>query len=120
MTRDVAIRLVWAAEADSIIGSDLILSVMTGIRPEEARVLRWDHVTLDSATIHVWRSTRAHGDVKTVRSPRTLEVATQAVEAPRRRQTQRESDRVHARELWHETGLVFTTFIGTELDSHNR
>ena len=40
MTRDVAIRLVQAAEADPIIGSYMILSVMTGIRPEEARALR--------------------------------------------------------------------------------
>ena len=40
MTPDVAIRLVQAAEADSTIGSYLILSVMTGIRPEEARALR--------------------------------------------------------------------------------
>jgi integrase len=119
MTRDVAIRLVQAAEADSIIGSYLILSVMTGIRPEETRALRWDHVDLDGATIHVWRSTRAHGDVKTVKSRRTLEIAPQAVEALRRRQTQQERDRGQARELWHETGLVFTTSIGTELDSHN-
>jgi integrase len=119
MTRDVAIRLVQAAEADSIIGSYLILSVMTGIRPEEARALRWDHVDLDGATIHVWRATRAHGDVKTVKSRRTLEIAPQAVEALRRRQTQQERDREQARELWHETGLVFTTSIGTELDSHN-
>ena len=40
MTPDVAIRLVQAAEADSTIGLYLILSVMTGIRPEEARALR--------------------------------------------------------------------------------
>ena len=119
MTRDVAIRLVEAAEADSVIASYLILSVMTGIRPEEARALRWDHVDLDGATIHVWRSTRAHGDMKTVKSRRTLEIAPQAVEALRRRLTQQERDRVQARELWHETGLVFTTSIGTELDSHN-
>ena len=26
---------------------------------------------------------------------------------------------MEARELWHETGLAFTTSIGTELDSHN-
>jgi hypothetical protein len=39
MTRDVAIRLVQAAEADATIGSYLILSVMTDIRPEEARAL---------------------------------------------------------------------------------
>jgi integrase len=90
-----------------------------GIRPEEARALRWDHVDLDGAAINVWRSTRAHGDVKTVKSRRTLEIAPQAVEALRRRLTQQERDRVQARELWHETGLVFTTSIGTELDSHN-
>jgi integrase len=119
MTRDVAIRLVEAAEADSVIASYLILSVMTGIRPEEARALRWDHVDLDGATIHVWRSTRAHGDMKTVKSRRTSEIASQAVEALRRRQTQQERDRVQARELWHETGLVFTPSIGTEMDSHN-
>jgi integrase len=119
MTRDVAVRLVQAAEADPNIGSYLILSLMTGIRPEECRALRWDHVDLDSATIHVWRSTRAHGDVKTVKSRRTLEIAPQAVEALRRRQSQQDSDRMQARELWHETGLVFTTSIGTELDSHN-
>lgn len=119
MTRDVAIRLVQTAEADPTIGSYLILSVMTGIRPEECRALRWDHVDLGAATIHVWRSTRAHGDVKTVKSRRTLEIAPQAVEALRRRQAQQERDRVQARELWRETGLVFTTSVGTELDSHN-
>jgi integrase len=97
----------------------LILSVMTGIRPEEPRALRWDHVDLDGATIHVWRSTRAHGDVKTVKSRRTLEIAPQAVGALRRRQAQQECDREAARQLWHETGLVFTTSVGTEMDSHN-
>jgi integrase len=119
MTRDVATRLMQAAEAEPTIGSYLILSVMTGIRPEECRALRWDHVDLGAGIIHVWRSTRAHGDVKTVKSRRTLEIAQQAVEALRRRQTQQDRDRVQARELWHETGLVFTTSIGTELDSHN-
>jgi integrase len=119
MTRNVAIRLVQAAEADPIIGSYLILSVMTGIRPEECRALRWDHVDLGAGDLHVWRSTRAHGDVKTVKSRRTLEIAQQAVDALRRRQAQQDRDRVQARELWHETGLVFTTPIGTEMDSHN-
>jgi len=119
MTRDVAVQLVRAAEADSTIGSYLILSVMTGVRPEEARALRWDHVDLGAGIIHVWRSTRAHGDVKTVKSRRTLEIAPQAVEALRRRQAQQDRDRGQARELWHEAGLVFTTSIGTELDSHN-
>jgi integrase len=119
MTRDVAIQLVRAAEADPTIGSYLILSVMTGVTPEEARALRWDHVDLGAGTIHLWRSTRAHGDVKTVKSRRTLEIAPQAVVALRRRQEAQEKDRANARELWTETGLVFTTSVGTELDSHN-
>jgi integrase len=119
MTRDVARTLVLAAEADPTIGSYLILSVMTGIRPEECRALRWDHVDLGAGIIHVWRSTRAHGDVKTVKSRRTLDIAPQAVEALRRRQAQQERDREAARELWHETGLVFTTSVATEMDSHN-
>jgi integrase len=92
---------------------------MTGIRQEEARALRWDRVDLDGATMHVWRSTRLTGMVRTVKSRRTLEIVPQAVEVLRRRQAQQERDRVHARELWRETGLVFTTSIGTELDSHN-
>ncbi|HTA14939.1 MAG TPA: site-specific integrase [Solirubrobacteraceae bacterium] len=92
MTRDVAIRLVQAAEADSIIGSYLILSVMTGIRPEEARALRWDYVDLDGATIHVWRSTRAHGDVKTVKVPEDV-----GDRAPGRRGATGSSDAAGAR-----------------------
>lgn len=121
MTRDVARALVLEAEKDPRIGSYLILSVMTGVRPEEARALRWDHVDLGAGIIQVWRSTRVHGDVKTVKSRRTLEIAPQAVEALRRRRAQQDKDRANAREIWTETGLVFTTSVGTALDpSHIR
>lgn len=41
------------------------LLLTTGIRPEEARALRWDHLDLDAGTIAVWRSGRAGGDTKT-------------------------------------------------------
>jgi integrase len=43
----------------------VVLSLTTGIRSEEARALRWDHLDLDTGTVSVWRSVRAHGDVKT-------------------------------------------------------
>jgi hypothetical protein len=39
------------------------------------------HVDLDAGTILVWRSVRAHGDTKTVRSRRTLRIPQIAVEA---------------------------------------
>jgi integrase len=119
MTKDVALQLFTVCLEDSGIGSYVILSMMTGCRPEEMRALRWDHVDLSNGVIHVWRSTRQHGDVKTAKSRRSLEIPQQAVEALERRQEQQGKDRVKAAELWQETGLVFTSSIGTELNSHN-
>ena len=55
----------------------VMLCLLTGCRTEEARALRWDHVDLDGDPdadppvpphVAVWRSVRAHGDVKTKKS----------------------------------------------------
>jgi hypothetical protein len=76
-------------------------------------------VDLEAGTISVWRSIRAHGDTKTNRSRRTLklpEIAVDALQGQRERQAR---ERVEARELWHEYGLVFTTSVGTGYESHN-
>ena len=89
----------------------VVLLLTTGLRPEEARALRWDHVDLDAGTVAVWRSDRAGGDTKTPKSRRTLRLAQIAVDALRQRKA--------AGKLWHDTGLVFTTTIGTMLDQHN-
>ena len=57
----------------------IVLSLLVGIRTEEARALRWDHVNLRgdpnakrAAPPHVgvWRSARLHGETKTERSRR--------------------------------------------------
>jgi integrase len=40
----------------SRLGAHVVLCLMTGIRTEEARALRWDHVNLDAASIAVWRA----------------------------------------------------------------
>ena len=58
----------------------VVLLLMTGIRPEEARALRWDHVDLDAGTVAIWRSDRAGGDTKTARSRRTLKLPEIALE----------------------------------------
>jgi integrase len=59
----------------------VILSLQVGVRTEEARALQWDHVDLEGNPdadppvpphVAVWRSVRAHGDVKTVKSRRSL------------------------------------------------
>ena len=57
----------------------ITLSLLCGIRTEEARALRWAHVDLDGDPaarppvpphVAVWRSVRTHGETKTERSRR--------------------------------------------------
>jgi integrase len=90
-----------------------------GVRSEEARALTWDHVHLDAATVSVWRSVRAHGDTKTMRSRRTLRLPQIAVEMLRGQMRRQTSERAVAGELWQEYGLVFTTTVGTAYELHN-
>jgi len=97
----------------------VVLLLMTGIRPEEARALRWDHVDLDAGTVAIWRSDRAGGDTKTARSRRTLKLPELALSALRERRAAQAAEQLRAGELWQDSGLVFTTTIGTMLDQHN-
>jgi integrase len=97
----------------------VVLCLTTGIRTEEARALRWDHVDLDNATVAVWRSVRAHGDVKTALSRRTLQLPQAAVEGLKEHKIRQAEDRLRAGGRWQDTGLVFTTTVGTEMDRHN-
>jgi len=95
----------------------VVLLLTTGLRPEEARALRWDHVDLEAGTVAVWRSDRAGGDTKTPKSRRTLRLAQVAVDALRQRKAAQAADHLNAGEEWHDTGLVFTTTIGTSSTS---
>jgi len=92
MTVAEAAALLAAAKDHSPLGAYVILSLTTGIRTEEARALRWDHVDLDGDRdarvpvpphIAVWRSVRSHGDTKTEKSRRTLALPKSAVTALR-------------------------------------
>jgi integrase len=97
----------------------VVLLLTTGMRPEEARALRWDHVDLDAGTVAVWRSDRAGGDTKTPKSKRTLKLSVMAIDALRERKAAQGADRLKVGELWQDTGLVFTTSAGKMLDQHN-
>ena len=79
----------WPAE---LMHAYIVLSLLAGIRTEEARALRWAHVNLDGDPaarpavpphVAVWRSVRTHGDTKTERSRRTLGLPAAAVQALR-------------------------------------
>ena len=108
----------------------MILSLTTGIRTEEARALRWDHLDLEGKPdarppvpphVAVWRSVRRHGDTKTEKSRRTLALPQSAVTALRVHRKRQAEARLAAGELWQDSGLVFTSSVGTSLDaSHVR
>ena len=118
------------------------LSLLVGIRTEEARALRWDHVATwvddaigwqpvttagfdatrsgdDRYAIYVWRSDRYGGDTKTGKSRRTLALPHRCVEALQQHMKQQERDRLRAGELWEDHGLVFASRIGTPLTANN-
>ena len=97
----------------------VVLLLTTGIRPEEARALRWDLVDLETGTVAVWRSDRAGGDTKTPKSRRTLKLPQIAVDALTERKAIQVADRLKAGEPWHDDDLVFTTATGVMLSQHN-
>jgi integrase len=97
----------------------VVLCLLTGIRTEEARALRWDHVELEAGTIAVWRSVRSHGDVKTERSRRTLGLPQAVVSALRTHHKRQDAERQLAESMWTEHGLVFATQLGGPLDVGN-
>jgi integrase len=106
----------------------IVLSLLAGVRTEEARALRWDHVDLDGDIstgrpvpphVAVWRSVRVHGETKTERSRRTLALPQMAVEALRALRDSQTDERLLAGARWQSTGLVFATHLGTALDAGN-
>jgi integrase len=83
----------------------IVLSLLVGIRTEEARALLWQHVDLDGdpdanppvpAHVAVWRSVRVRGETKTERSRRTLGLPRMAVEALRALRESQAGERVQA------------------------
>ena len=106
----------------------IALSLLTGIRTEEARALRWAHVDLDGDPaarppvpphVAVWRSVRTHGETKTERSRRTLGLPQAAVQALRALSASQAGERTTAGDGWQDTGLVFTSHAGAALDAGN-
>jgi len=114
------------AANDSWLGAYVYLSMLTGIRTEEARAVRDDHLDLDGnadsdppvpPSVAVWRSVRLSGDTKTERSRRTLAMPDRAVPPLRKRIVARDADLEAAGEIWEDHGLVFCNGIGRPLSA---
>jgi integrase len=134
LTLEQTAALMAAAEGTAL-EAYVIVSLLSGVRTEEARALRWDHVVTwvdeqwqpvgearfdhDQVAVFVWRAERAGGDTKTPRSRRTLALPRKCVEALREHRVQQAKDRLSAGPLWKDHGLVFASAVGTPLDVHN-
>ena len=103
------------------------LCLATGIRTEEARALRWEHVDFGDASARppvpasaaVWRSVRSGGDTKTEKSRRTLGLPQMAVDALRAHKQRQVGERLAAGGQCSDHDLVFSVRTGGSLDAAN-
>ncbi len=94
----------------------VVVSLLAGVRTEEARVLTWAEVDLDADTVAVYRSVRAKGDTKTRKSRRLLKLPRKAVEALREHRKRQAAERLQADGQWQDHDLVFCREDGGPLD----
>jgi integrase len=134
LTLEQAVALMAAARGTRL-EAYIVLSLLSGVRTEEARALRWDHVVAwasgqwrpvaeagfdhEQVAVFVWRAERAGGDTKTPESRRTLALPGRCVEALREHRVRQAGDRLAAGPLWQDHGLVFASAVGTPMDDHN-
>ena len=124
LSRGEVQRLLAAAAGDRLMSLFLLL-LGTGLRRGEGLALRWGDVDLDGghAQVRGTLSRVAAGLVitepKTERSRRTVPLPASVVAALRRHRARQVQERLRAGTAWVDTGLVFTTELGTPLDPRN-
>ena len=118
MTLDQAVRLLEVVEPSSgfRLFAYVVVSLLAGVRTEEARALTWAEVDLDAGTVAVYRSVRAKCDTKTRRSRRVLQLPNKAVEALKEHRRRQAAERLQAGNAWQDNDLVFCREDGTPLD----
>ncbi|MGW1218826.1 site-specific integrase [Streptomyces californicus] len=112
------------AKAGSWINAYVVLSLLVGVRPEEARPLTWTHVHVDREEggrphVDVWRSVRRHGDTKTRKSRRSLAMPHQVATVLREYKARQVAECTAAERPWTNEQLVFPNTDGTRRSSLN-
>jgi len=98
------------------------VALTMGLRQGEALGLTWQDIDLEMGYMRISKQLqRIHGsprlvEPKTQRSRRTLAMPPMICQALRGHSKRQQLERTDAGQRWQETGLVFTTAIGTPLD----
>jgi integrase len=101
------------------------LAITLGMRQAEILGLRWVDVDLETGTLRVRQTLQRMGgqtitkEPKTARSRRTLALSPSLVDALVAHRDRQEFERKRAANLWQESGLVFTSSLGTPLIARN-
>jgi integrase len=100
--------------------------VTLGLRQGEILGLGWEHVDFDQRQLQVDRTLQRQPDgtlafvrPKTQRSNRVVPMPPSVVFALHRHQVRQEHERKVAADLWMDTSLVFTTWVGTPIHPRN-
>jgi integrase len=124
LTPDQARQFLASVKGDRLEGLFTILLTL-GLRRGEALGLKWSDVNLDKKTLVVRASLqRIEGkltlsETKTDRSHRTLHLPGLTMAALKAHKIRQLEDRLLAGDRWQDSGLVFTSTVGTPLDPRN-
>lgn len=123
MTVEAARAFLEAARAEPLYAL-YVMALYTGMRQGELLGLRWSDIDLEEGTVAVRRGIRrVRGTIqdiptKTAQSRRVIPLLPVVVEALRAHQVrQRDEDSKLAGARWNHRGHVFTTTLGTPMDS---
>ncbi|TDB69581.1 tyrosine-type recombinase/integrase [Micromonospora sp. KC723] len=112
------------AEGDPLYATYVLILVL-GLRRGEVLGLRWEDVDLAAGELAVAyqlqriRRQLLHRETKTESSDATLPLPAICATALRSRREDQQRHREHAGRAWQDTGLVFTTRLGTPVEPRN-
>jgi integrase len=124
LTPNEAKRLLSVVDGDRLAALYRI-ALTLGMRQAEILGLRWQDVDIDGRKLRVRQTLQRIGkeivikEPKTERSRRTLALTPSLVTALVAHRDRQEFERKSAGKDWQETGLVFTSTVGTPLDARN-
>lgn len=121
LTPAEARRLLEAVRGDRLEACWVVL-LSLGLRRGEALGLSWEDVDLDAGVLRVRRALKKEGsrvvlgEVKTAGSRRAVNLPEQVVSQLRGHRARQAEERLALGAAWTDSGLVFTSTVGTPLD----